>query len=552
MNSDTCATALLERDFERLFIELLNWDRFSNRLTFSLSVPGQFRKRFFTLDERLRLTLTQQILLKGIAQLAGQVVFSFVMPTERSMPDYLRRCDIGRKVSRLYYEPIVVYSCRDESEQVWQFVSRVAGELQFFEHRTSTRAGAVVFAQKLSSLHFDMTERTRGISTVEVSRRLRQAFTYQRHKRVFDRTRQTAETFEEFGNGLPELAAIADEHRGLDRDEEATLFELARTGSESAKLQIFKSHLYIPLKIGLRTYKRKHLAGRVELADVVSDGIQGLLSAIRLYKPEQTPRFMSIASLWVQRTIDRELTVHIRPYAIPFYVESDFGPIIRKFDLTVDKLTQHLMRQPTSSEIQSCLGLSQQHWQTLQLLLDTTDCVRIDAWSSDELVGDELGCFYPAIFPQFLDREPLESILARLTRREIDVIRLRFGLDDGKTRTLEEVGATLGITRERARQIDLRASRKLRHIGNELLAQGFVYPSRDELNPDTSDHISQRSGRSCGTIYGYTYCDYAQIVPEPYSPPVHDADMPTKPVTITVVGDLGEVVELITKKAPKR
>ncbi|MCE9557644.1 MAG: sigma-70 family RNA polymerase sigma factor [Armatimonadetes bacterium] len=494
-------TALIEQDFERLFIDELHWDRFSNRLPISLLAPGQFTQGWLTREERFRKTAAKQIdyPLKGVARIGGQVVFVVTCPTD-SIPDFLRRCTIGRKVSRLHYEPIVIYSCPFDNEQVWQFITRAQCDLDFFEHRLDCPTDVLAFSVKLSALAFDLTQRAKGVTSIDLSERLCRALTYRRQKRIFDRSRQTAVIFREFGNGLPELAEIADEHRGLDRDDEAALFEMVRAGSESAKWQLFQSHLYIPLKVGLRTYQVKKLAGRVELADVVSYGIIGLLNAIRLYKPDQSPRFMTYAALWVQRGIDREVFDMLRPFAVPFYAEVIFAPIFKKLDIEVDKLAQGLGRVPKVHEIQAGLGLNDDEFRTLNLLIQGSEPIIIDD-SDEELIDACLGVIAPVLIPRQYCSETLESVLACLTCREAEVVRLRYGLDEGKELTLESVASKLSVTRERVRQIELRANKKLKYIGSQLILQGFEYPTSyigEQVEPDP-EATKMFFARGCST-----------------------------------------------------
>lgn len=466
---------LIEQDFERLFIDTLGWDRFSNRLTVSMAAPGQFSQGWLTREERWMKATVRHINyhLKGVARLGGQVVFAIEFADERSMPDYIRRCSIGRRVNRIHYEPILIYSCPNERDQVWQLVASSGGEPSFFEHRLDSHSDAVDFLSRLDSLRFTFEERIAGVSSIEVSERVRRALSYPRQKRVFDRSRQTALTFEQFGNGLPELADLADAHRGIDRHEESTLFEQAREGSSSAKWHLFRSHLYIPLKIARRTYQQKKLEGRVELADIVSHGMIGLLNAIRLFKSDQAPRFMSYASLWVQREIDREVLALLRAIAIPIYVEVNLAPHVKKFPIEADKLSQRLRREPHALEIQEWMNLDDLEWRTLNLMMETSARIDIEDEGIDAVAeaSNLVEEHFTVDVALGTEIKALNSLMRNLQPRHRDVLLLRFGIHPehyGWEHTLDEVASRMKISRERVRQMERTAKKHLTAMAAEL------------------------------------------------------------------------------------
>jgi len=146
---------------------------------------------------------------------------------------------------------------------------------------------------------------------------------------------------------------------------------------------------------------------------------------------------------------------------------------------TANSLQQELHREPTPDEVAERVGMSSDRVQEMMR-------VAVEPLSLETPVGEKdnssIGDFIPStgmptpsdVTWSLIRREEIDSILGRLTSRERDVVRLRFGLDDGRSRTLEEVGLALNVTRERVRQIELRAMKKLRHIGQELASQGFT------------------------------------------------------------------------------
>jgi RNA polymerase primary sigma factor len=157
--------------------------------------------------------------------------------------------------------------------------------------------------------------------------------------------------------------------------------------------------------------------------------------------------------------------------------------LINKVMKTANQLQQELHREPTPEEVAEKVGMSPDRVQEMMR-------VAVEPLSLETPVGEKdnssIGDFIPSqgmptpgdVTWNLIRREEIDGILGRLTLRERDVVRLRFGLDDGRARTLEEVGSALNVTRERVRQIELRAMKKLRHIGAELNQQGFaVTPS---------------------------------------------------------------------------
>jgi RNA polymerase primary sigma factor len=255
----------------------------------------------------------------------------------------------------------------------------------------------------------------------------------------------------------------------LTEEDEKRIGERARQGDPEALRRLIESNLKFVV-----SYVKKYRGMGLGLLDLINEGNVGLIEAAKRFDPTRHVRFISYAVWWIRQAVIHALSQYSRIYNIPQKMSDQISAMKKK----TAELKGEMGREPTRAEVARGMGISEEDVDDLAVLeeknVSLSDRLSEDGLEVEDRLSDELS---PPVEYQLIKssvRQQVRAMIGELDEKEAVVLKLRFGLDDDRPRTLQEIGNELGLTRERIRQIEQKAMRKLSRSRRLQQLRGYL------------------------------------------------------------------------------
>jgi RNA polymerase primary sigma factor len=255
----------------------------------------------------------------------------------------------------------------------------------------------------------------------------------------------------------------------LTEEEEKRVGERARDGDHEAMRRLIESNLKFVV-----SYAKKYRGMGLGLLDLINEGNVGLIEAAKRFDPTRNVRFISYAVWWIRQAIIHALSQYSHIYNIPQKMSDQISAMKKK----TAELKAELGREPTRAEVARGMGISEEDADDMAVLeeknVSLSDRLSDDGLEVEDRISDDLS---PPVEYQIIKssvQRQIRAMIGELDEKEAVVLRLRFGLDDDRPRTLQEIGNEMGLTRERIRQIEQKAMRKLSRSRRLQQLRGYL------------------------------------------------------------------------------